>query len=139
MIRVITILFFLLTYVVCPVTAQSNFALPKVAQKKHATQPSKPTNVASVNKKETNKKAVTDVATVKPEPQKEKPLEQLNDYELQLKASHGNPQAQYLLGRRCVMRGDSVGEELGLNWIKASAGNGYTKAKDFLRNYRRKW
>ena len=139
MIRVISILVFLLTYVVSPVTAQSNFALPKVAQKKHATQPTKPTNVASVNKKETNKKAITDVATVKPDAQKEKPIEQLNDYELQLKASHGNPQAQYLLGRKYVMRGDSTGEELGLNWIRTSAGNGYTKAKDFLKSYRRHW
>lgn len=137
MIRVISILVFLLTYVVSPVIAQSNFALPKVAQKKHVFQPTKPTNSTSENKKEANKKAV--FAPVKPEPEKEKPLEQLNDYELQLKASHGNPQAQYLLGRKYVMRGDSTGEELGLNWIRTSAGSGYTKAKDFLKSYRRHW
>ena len=48
MIRVTTILFFLLTYMTCPVSAQSNFALPKVAQKKYDSHPT----AKQANKKE---------------------------------------------------------------------------------------
>ncbi len=137
MIRVTTILFFLLTYMACPVSAQSNFALPKVAQKKYDSHPT----AKQANKKEVKSRTTSSAVGInsKSDSPQEKPLEQLNNYELQLKASHGNPQAQYLLGRQCVMRGDSVGEELGLNWIRRSAGNGYVKAKEFLRTYRRKW
>ena len=137
MTRVIAILFFLLTYMALPASAQSNFALPKVAQKKHVSQPTAKQAVKKEEKSSASGKVKETI--VKPETPHEKPLEQLSNYELQLKASHGNPQAQYLLGRQCVMRGDSVGEEMGLNWMRQSASNGYVKAKDFLRTYRRKW
>ena len=135
--RVTAILFFLLTFTTCQLSAQSNFALPKVAQKKHVSQPAAKQVVKREEKSSASGKAKD--TNAKSETPQEKPLDQLSNYELQLKASHGNPQAQYLLGRQCVMRGDSVGEELGLNWIRRSAGNGNVKAKEFLRTYRRKW
>ena len=136
MLRYLTVLFFLLTCLASHVSAQSNFPAPKVAQKK-----SIPPVVVKEGVKEKNRdkdKGTKVVPVVKPEQPKEKPLEQLSNYDLQLKAGH-DPQAQYLLGRRYIQRGDSVGEVIGINWLRQSAGNGNVKAKSFLRTYRKKW
>ena len=61
-------------------------------------------------------------------------FEQMNDYELELKASSGSADAQYALGRRWVQRGDSVSVVKGVNWLKLAAANGHRQAQSLLRS-----
>ena len=122
----------------CLAFAQANFPLPKVAQQ------------TKVRKEERGKKqeATKNQENRKPSETESSPnekgshatgLHQLDDYHLELKAHAGNAEAQYLMGLRKIARNDSVNEVLGINWMRASQSKGYLKARNFLRNYRRKW
>ena len=104
---------------VLSMNAQGNFKIPKVAQQSHAKPEKKSKSEAGKTpQKEENKNTstVTD-------------LQRQSDYELELKAGNGNLEAQYILGKRWVLTGDSVNVAKGINWLMVSARQGYSDAQ----------
>lgn len=118
-------LFAVLVLFICSLSAtgQGNISLPKVAQKQEKR---------STDEQKSNR-------TSQPKPKtptdahKERyhlpDLQTMSSYELELKASQGNAQAQYILGRRWVKTGDSVSVAKGANWIYAAAKQGLPDAQ----------
>ena len=62
-------------------------------------------------------------------------MRQLSDYQLELKASKGDAQAYYTLGRRWVLKGDSVSLVKGEKYLKEAARRGSRDAQVFLKNH----
>ena len=131
--QVLTLTLLMLVLSFGTIQAQSNFALPKVARSQQHTQSSTPREhkQSAPNKKVTPSKVRQQE---RPSSKVEPSFDQMSDYELELAASKGNVDAQYALGRRWVLRGDSVSVAKGVNWLKAAAANGSQKARNVLRS-----
>ena len=104
--------------------AQANIAVPKVAQQSQSSHVEKAKTGSKTNK--TASKPVAPTTKKSDTVQRDKAVDnkQMSDYELELKAADGNAQAQYELGKRWVLKGDSVNVAKGVNWLTASARQG---------------
>lgn len=122
----------LLAMTFLPGHAQSNFTLPKVARSQQRVESATPKSRQQAVHKE---KASESKPPREDKVKKATPsFEQMNDYELELKASSGSVEAQYALGRRWVLRGDSVSVAKGVNWLKVAAAHGSQQARNLLRS-----
>ncbi len=62
----------------------------------------------------------------------------LSNYELEMKAGHGDVKAQLVLGKRWVNIGDSINVTKGVSYLRQAARNGSTDANRSLQEVRRK-
>lgn len=133
--------------------AQANIDLPKVAQQPKKAEQQSTTIEHKTKSAEPKPKTSTDKASRKKEtgnrvPDKRKSaktkpighdsgvdMKQWNDYQLELKAASGNSQAQYVLGRRWMGKGDSARMVLGMQYLEMAARAGHREAQNFLRNH----
>lgn len=104
--------------------AQGNFDIPKVAQQQQAK-----TSGPAKQEKGSFKTSKKETPTPKPTD-----MSQWSDYELELKAGNGNARAQYILGRRWILTGDSINVEKGVNWLVAAVKQEYPDAQYALGN-----
>lgn len=128
-------------------SAQANFAPPKVVQQskevkvvKGNKQQESSGKAAKGNQKEMKSVSPNrDMATTSPVPSasttSSKDMGKLKDYELELKAYRGDANAQYILGKRWVLKGDSVSVAKGVNQLKEAARRGSREAQAFLKNH----
>ena len=68
------------------------------------------------------------------EPEKEKSLEEMSDYELEVKGASGNMEAAYLLGSHKIFYNDSTDILVGMRYLEYVAGQGNVEA-DVLLGY----
>lgn len=68
------------------------------------------------------------------EPEKEKSLEEMSDYQLEVKAASGNMEAAYLLGSHKIFYNDSTDILVGMRYLEYVAGQGNAEA-DVLLGY----
>ena len=62
----------------------------------------------------------------------------LSNYELEMKAGHGDVKAQLVLGKRWVNIGDSINVTKGVSYLRQAARNGSADATRSLQEVRRK-
>ena len=110
----------------------------------------KPEATKTATKAEATKTATKAEATktaTKPEQKVAKPNNEnqastnyasLSNYELEMKAGHGDVKAQLVLGKRWVNIGDSINVTKGVSYLRQAARNGSTDANRSLQEVRRK-
>lgn len=119
------ILIVVLFAVIFTANAQGNFDIPKVAQQSQA----KPEKKTKKELAKTPQKAKTPQNERDTKASAKTNIQQMSEYELELKAGNGNIEAQYVLGKRWVLTGDSVNVAKGINWLMVSARQGHSDAQ----------